>query len=138
MCSSKGCSCGDDWEKMSKNPIFLQTAEQEKFFRESIYGGRTYKYKHTFVSKQRDDYVDGNLSFEDIDDYLIDADVNSLYPAATKNEFPVGIPTRLKPNTPSVNYFNELIRDQSKCSKVGILISNRICHEQVSYRCNSP
>ena len=123
---------------MSKNPIFLQTAEQEKFFRESIYGGRTYKYKHTFVSKQRDDYVNGNLSFEDIDDYLIDADVNSLYPAATKNEFPVGIPTRLKPNTPSVNYFNELIRDQSKCPKVGIPISNRICHEQVSYRCNSP
>ena len=40
----------------------------------------TYKYKQTFVSKQRNDYVDGNLSFEDIDDYLIDADVNSLYP----------------------------------------------------------
>ena len=27
----------------SKNPIFLQTPEHEKFFRESIYGGRTYK-----------------------------------------------------------------------------------------------
>ena len=104
----------------SKNPIFLQTPEHEKFFRESIYGGRTYKYKHTFVSKQIDDYVDGNLSFEDIDDYLIDADVNSLYPAAMKNAFPIGIPTRLKPNTPSVNYFNELISDQSKCPKVGI------------------
>jgi hypothetical protein len=77
-------------------------------------------YKHTFVSKQRDDYVDGNLSFEDIDYYLIDADVNSLYPAAMKNEFPVDIPTRLKPNTPSVNYFNDLISDQSKCPKVGI------------------
>ena len=65
--------------KESKNPIFLQTPEHEKFFRESIYGGRTYKYKHTFVSKQRDAYVDGKLSFEDIDDYLIDVDVNSLY-----------------------------------------------------------
>ena len=29
--------------KKSKNPIFLQTPDQEKFFRESIYGGRTYK-----------------------------------------------------------------------------------------------
>ena len=75
----------------SKYPIFLQTPEHEKFFRESIYGGRTYKYKHRFVSKQRDDYASGNLSFEDIDDYLIDADVNSLYPAAMKNEFPIGI-----------------------------------------------
>ena len=62
----------------------------------------------------------GNLSFEDIDDYLIDADVNSLYPAAMKNVFPIGIPSRLKPNTPSVNYFNELIRDKPKCPKVGI------------------
>ena len=31
-----------------------QTPEQEKFFRESIYGGRTYKYQHKFVSSQRE------------------------------------------------------------------------------------
>jgi hypothetical protein len=37
-----------------------------------------------------------------------------------KNKFPIGIPSRLKPNTPSVNYFNELIRNHSKCPKVGI------------------
>ena len=65
-------------------------------------------------------YVDGELSFEDIDDYLIDADVNSLYPAAMKNKFPIGIPSRLKPNAPSANFFNELIRNHSKCPKIGI------------------
>ncbi len=106
--------------KDSTNPIFLQTPEHEKFFRESIYGGRTYKYKHTFVSKQRDAYINGKISFEDIQDYLIDADVNSLYPAAMKNEFPIGIPIHLKPNTPSVNYFNKLIKDDAKCPKFGI------------------
>ena len=64
--------------------------------------------------------LDGKLSFENIDDYLIDADVNSLYPAAMKNKFPIGIPTRLKPNTPSVKYFNELIGEKTKCPKFGI------------------
>jgi hypothetical protein len=101
--------------KESKNPIFLHTPEQEMFFRESIYGGRTYKYKHKFVSEQRDAYIGGNLSFEEIDDYLIDADVNSLYPAAMKNAFPTGTPMQLKPNTPSITYYNGLIQEGEKC-----------------------
>ncbi len=67
--------------KEEKSTIYLQTPEQEKFFRESIYGGRTYKYKHKFVSSQREANINGELDFEDVDDYLIDADVNSLYPA---------------------------------------------------------
>jgi hypothetical protein len=105
--------------KESKNPIFLQTPEQEKFFRESIYGGRTYKYKNKFVSQQREEYISGNLTFEEIDDYLIDADVNSLYPAAMKNLFPTGTPRHLKPNFPSVTYYNKLILEGEKCP-VGI------------------
>jgi hypothetical protein len=104
----------------SGNPVFLQTPEQEKFFRESIYGGRTYKYKHRFVSSQREAYIIGNLSFEGFDDYLIDADVNSLYPAAMKNEYPFGVPVHLKPVTPSVEYFNQLIETDGKCPKFGI------------------
>ena len=102
----------------TKEPIYLQTPEQEKFFRESIYGGRTYKYKNSFVSKQRDDYLNGSVNFEDIDDYLIDADVNSLYPSAMMNSFPVGIPVKLKPKT--IDYFNGVVEEQKKCPKVGI------------------
>ena len=60
------------------------------------------------------------IPFEDIDDYLVDADVNSLYPAAMQNEVPVGIPTTLKPNSSSVTYFNEFIQQTAKCPKVGI------------------
>ena len=89
------------------------------FFRESIYGGRTYKYKHKFVSEQREAYISGGLTFEEIDDYLIDADVNSLYPAAMKNAFPTGIPMHLKPNTPSVALYNTSIQEGEKCP-VGI------------------
>ena len=83
-------------------PVFLPTAEQEKFFSESIYGGRTYKYKHKFVSSQRDAYMNQQIQFEDIDDYLVDADIMSLYLAAMQNEFRVGIPNALKPNSPSI------------------------------------
>lgn len=101
-----------------ENKIYLQNPEQEKFFRESIYGGRTYKYKDNFVSKQRNDYINGDMSFEDIDDYLIDADVNSLYPAAMMNSFPVGIPVKLK--TKTLEYFNKLIEEERKCPKIGI------------------
>jgi hypothetical protein len=46
--------------------------------------------------------------------------VNSLYPAAMQNEFPVGIPNILKPNSSSVTYFNELIQKTTKCPEVGI------------------
>ena len=99
-------------------PIYLQNAEQEKFFRESIYGGRTYKYKNSFISKQRDDYMKGDMSFDDIDDYLIDADVNSLYPAAMMNPYPVGVPRKLKQNT--LKYFNQLVVKENKCPKFGI------------------
>eukprot|EP00835_Amoeboradix_gromovi_P002669 NODE_156_length_16689_cov_0.273960.p2 type:complete len:509 gc:universal NODE_156_length_16689_cov_0.273960:14999-13473(-) len=104
----------------TNNPVFLPTAEHEKFFRESIYGGRTYKYNHKFVSSQHDAYINKKISFEDIEDYLIDAYVNSLYPAAMKNEFPIGIPNSLRENTPSLKYFNELIEKDGKCPKVGI------------------
>jgi DNA polymerase type B, organellar and viral len=64
----------------TNDPVFLPTAEQVKFFR-SIYGGRTYKYKHKFVSSQREAYMNKQIPCEDIDDYPVDADVNSLYPA---------------------------------------------------------
>jgi hypothetical protein len=37
-----------------------------------------------------------------------------------KNEFPIGIPIHLKPNTPSVKYFNKLIKDEAKSPKFGI------------------
>jgi hypothetical protein len=73
----------------TNDPVFLPTAEQEKFLRESIYGGRTFKHKHKFVSSQREAYMNKQIPFEDIDDYRVDADVNSLYPATVANEPPV-------------------------------------------------
>jgi hypothetical protein len=96
----------------------LQTPEQEKFFRESVYAGRTYKYKHNFISTQREAFLNNNLAFEDIDDYLIDADVNSLYPAAMLEEFPIGIANQL--DVVKCEEFNKFIDEEGRCPKYGI------------------
>ena len=58
------------------------------------------------------------LKFEDIDDYLIDADVNSLYPAAMMNRFPVGIPIKVESQT--LAHFNKVIQQENRCPKLGI------------------
>jgi hypothetical protein len=91
------------WKDSIKDKNFfiqLPTLDQEKDFRESVRGGRTYKSKHKFISKQYDAYFRGDddiysnnkkIDFDDIDDYLIDADVVSLYPTAMVDyPYPVG------------------------------------------------
>ena len=65
-------------------------------------------------------HIDAEIELSQIDDYLVDADVNSLYPAAIKNVYPVGVPQYLKPGSHSLAYFNELLESNSKCPEVGI------------------
>ncbi|KAI3638617.1 hypothetical protein MIR68_003115 [Amoeboaphelidium protococcarum] len=48
-----------------------------------------------------------------------------------QNEFPVGIPNTLKPNSPSVKYFNELIQKTAKCPKVGIYQINYVTNKNL-------
>ena len=76
--------------------IVLPTLEEEKAFRQSVRGGRTYKSKHKFVSKQYEGFKADEIDFDDIDDYIIDADVVSLYPTAMAN--PVGQCKKLLPH----------------------------------------
>jgi uncharacterized protein YprB with RNaseH-like and TPR domain len=70
--------------------VYLPNLAQERFFRSAIYGGRCYKSKNSFVSEQYSDICDGKIDFNNIDDYVVDMDVVSLYPAAMQREFPVG------------------------------------------------
>lgn len=74
-----------------KHTIHLLNHEWEKNVRQSVYGGRVYKNKNIFVSEQYDKIVKGETKLEEIDDYIFDADVNSLYPTAMhKFEYPIG------------------------------------------------
>jgi hypothetical protein len=70
--------------------VELPNIEKNEAFRSAIKGGRTYLNKKSFVSKERDQFLNGEVSFEEISDYMIDADAVSLYPAAMLEEFPVG------------------------------------------------
>lgn len=79
--------------------VKLPTLDQEKAFRQSVRGGRTYKSKHRFVSEQYDVFKRGEIGFDDIIDYLIDADVVSLYPTAMAHyKYPVGDCKKLLPH----------------------------------------
>jgi hypothetical protein len=79
------------WTKTLKDiKIPLPTLEEYKDFRSSLYAGRCYKAKSNFTSTEYDRYMRGELKYNDIDDYIIDLDVNSLYPAAMKCLYPAG------------------------------------------------
>jgi DNA polymerase type B, organellar and viral len=73
--------------KESKNPILFQTPEHENFFQiQSMEEGHINTNTALSVNKENLSYIGGDLSFEDIKDYLIDADVNSLYPASSNEK----------------------------------------------------
>ena len=81
------------WKKSIREKFSIQLPDlkQEVAFRQSVRGGRTYKSKHRFKSEQYDGFKNGSVSFDDVTDYCIDADVVSLYPAAmAKYLYPVG------------------------------------------------
>jgi len=83
------------WKQKIKGKyiISLPTIKQEDAFRQSVRGARTYPSKRRFISSQYEDYINGKIEFKDINDYLIDADVVSLYPAAMANyKYPIGHP----------------------------------------------
>ena len=80
------------WKRRIKNyDIQLPTLEQEPFFRTAVKGARCYPSKKRFLSGQYEGYKNGDISFDELKDYMIDADVVSLYPAAMANfQYPVG------------------------------------------------
>ena len=85
------------WKKniAGKFNISLPTMEHEKDFRQAVYGARTYPSKSKFESEDYQKVLDKTVEFDDIDDYVIDADVVSLYPAAmAKYPYPVGHPIK--------------------------------------------
>jgi len=75
-----------------EHKIYLLKPNTDKLVRTAIYGARCYKNKNRFESSQYDDIISGKITcFEIIKDYIFDADVVSLYPAAMKlNPYPIG------------------------------------------------
>ncbi len=75
----------------------MPTLEQEKAFRQSVRGGRVYKNKSYFESKDLEKFKRGELKYNDIEDYLFYGDVVSLvYPMAMLEKLPIGFPKETK------------------------------------------
>lgn len=110
------------WRSMMSSDriaIALPTEEQEFPFRQSIYGGRCYKVQDEFVSSQREGLLTGELTYDDIDDYMVDLDVVSLYAAAMKDfKYPIGMTMNL--STSQIEHLNEEMKVKKTCSLMGI------------------
>ena len=79
------------WTKtLGRSIVQLPNMSQQKDWHQAVRAGRCYPSKRRFKSEQYDDYMAGKIKFEDINDYLIDADVVSLYPTAMCEQYPVG------------------------------------------------
>ena len=92
------------WKKSINKKYFIQlpSYEQEMDFRQAVRGGRTYLSKKRFISSEYEDVMAGRKKFEDISDYVVDADVVSLYPTAmAHNMYPTGEAFKYDPEKPN-------------------------------------
>jgi hypothetical protein len=65
--------------------------DKDAFFRKAIYGGRCEVFKRHFMSSEYKDIRMGKIKYDDISDYLLAPDVNSLYPYVMRNnKYPIG------------------------------------------------
>jgi hypothetical protein len=65
------------------NEIFIpQQGKEEDDDRAAYYGGRVMCQRREYISQDYDDDPDKEWDYDEVTDYLIDADVNSLYPTA--------------------------------------------------------
>lgn len=71
--------------------IKLPDLELYNVSRSAVYGGRCYPTKRGFVSDQLESVLLGESTYEDVTDYLFDADIVSMYPHVMESsQYPVG------------------------------------------------
>ncbi len=115
-----------------KGAICIPTIREEINFRASCFGGRCYKSKHKFVSTQREEYLKGKISFVDIDDYIIDADVVSLYPSVMqKNNYPIEEATELTDK--DIAEWNTSMKSKKKCPNMAIFYIKYVTNKYLAH-----
>ena len=102
-----------------KDNVFTPTLEQEKVFRRSVYGARTYQSKMSFKSSQLEDFKSGKIEYKELTDYLVDLDAISLYPSTMAlNPYPIGKCFELK--DAEIDEFKRYILAEKRCPRMGI------------------
>lgn len=77
------------WDPISDIWVYRQP-QLESVFRAALYGGRCYPTQPLYESSQLDAVRRGELKYDDVDDYVLDLDANSLYPHAMSMPMPTG------------------------------------------------
>ena len=83
------------WRRdIEEDTVYIPTFEEDSFFRQSCYGGRTYPNKKFFQSSQYDEIIQGMIKYDNITDFINDLDIVSLYPTAMLEKYPIGEPIK--------------------------------------------
>lgn len=77
------------WDPIPNIWVYRQP-HLESVFRGALYGGRCYPTQPLYESSQLEAVRKGILKYEDVDDYVLDLDANSLYPHAMSMPMPTG------------------------------------------------
>jgi hypothetical protein len=103
------------WKSTLKNEIEILNYEDDCFSRKSIYGGRCFPQKQYFVSKDMHSH-----DYDEINDYLVDIDVVSLYPTAMANfQYPIGKSVKID----DYGILHRMMRDLNNMNKEEYLSS---------------
>lgn len=98
------------WTSTVKEVIEIPETDKYNFIRQSLYGGRTYPMVREYTSKHYSEIIEHNDDkeklkeiYKNMDDWIFNGDVTSLYPTAmVKYEYPIGMskwveePTEIK------------------------------------------
>lgn len=87
------------WDPIAEIYVYRKVA-LETVFRSALYGGRCYPTQPKWESSQLWAVRQGAISYEDVDDYVLDLDANSLYPTAMSMPMPTGDLFRWSPPQP--------------------------------------
>ena len=87
------------WDPIAEIWVY-RAVHLEQVFRSALYGGRCYPTQPYWESSQLEAVRQGALGYEDVDDYVLDLDANSLYPTAMSMDMPSGDLHRWTPPAP--------------------------------------
>lgn len=81
--------CTNKWEPITDVWVYRQP-DLESVFRAALYGGRCYPTQCLWESSQLEAVRQGAIGYDEVDDYVLDLDANSLYPHAMSMPMPTG------------------------------------------------
>jgi hypothetical protein len=79
--------------KENQIKLTIPNPEEQDIYKRATYGGRSFLTRRQYISPDYESFMSNKKRFEDINEYIFNGDVVSLYPTAMRNfEYPFGDP----------------------------------------------